>query len=222
MKKLDKTQTLLLSSLYLFLALLLGGSLFGARAAAQTTAVDYETNRAAYLEFVRGSLESGFMDEWRGRRPMQTMEDVNRYLNTFNLWAMACQDARYFNLNAAETKMLQTFRQTAAAIQTEAFPRLRDAFGPILRSQITQKDVSGRTIGQGCRIADFYGPPFSDAANIRNFHGQVKAVLIKLRFAQADYRLTAKGPAVQAITVSNFADDDMVVWLDGLKYQLVK
>ena len=233
MQALQKNQTMTSRTLYFLAALTICGFIFCGGARAQNQAadpppppeqgtVDPAENRAAFLNFVQGSLESGFMDEWRGQRPMKTMEDVGEYLSTFNLWAFACQDAPKFDLTADEAKLLAAFRQKAEAVQAEAFPKLRDAFGPILRKQIAQVQVSAITIGQGFKTVQFTGQPFSAAANIDEFHSQVQVVLYQLRFEKAEYK-TAKNTAVlKTVSISSLGDKDMVVWVDDLKYELIK
>lgn len=219
--------------LYFLILLLFCGLLFcgGTLANNQTVAtsltqeqpaVDPAANRAAFLNFVQGSLESGFMDEWRGRRPMQSMEDVGEYLSTFNLWAYACQDGSSFNLNADEARLLAAFRQKAESVQAEAFPKLRDAFGPILRKQIAQLQVSAVTSGPGFKTVRFSGQPFSTAGNIDEFHTQVNIVLLQLRFEKADYKAANNTPTLKTLPVSNLNDKEMVVWVDDLKYEVVK
>lgn len=188
----------------------------------EQAAIDSAENRAAFLNFVQGSLESGFMDEWRGRRPMKTMEDVGEYLSTFNLWAFACQDAPKFNLNADEAKLFAAFRQKAEAVQTEAFSKLRDSFGPILRKQIAQVQVSAITIGQNFRTVQFTGQPFAAAANIDEFHEQVKVVLFQLRFEKAEYKVAKNSTVLKTVPISTFKDKDLVVWEDDFKYELIQ
>lgn len=182
---------------------------------------DPAENRAAFLNFLQGSLESGFMDEWRGKRPMKTMNDVGEYLSTFNLWAYACQDAPKFDLNADEAKLLAAFRKKAESVQAEAFPKLRDNFGPVLRQQIAQAEVTARTVGDGFKNVDFAGQPFSVAANIDQFYEQVKIVLFQLRFAKADYKLTFKTGVLKSITVGNLKDTDMIVWVNDMEYERI-
>lgn len=204
-----------------------GGALADKQTAApppaqEQPAVDPAANREAFLNFVQGSLESGFMDEWRGRRPMQSMEEVGEYLSTFNLWAYACQDAASFKLNAEEARLLAAFRQKAEVVQAEAFPKLRDAFGPILRQQIAQLQVSAVTSGQGFKTVRFSGQPFSAAANIDEFHDQVKIVLFQLRFEKAEYKAARDTPTLKTLPVSSLNDNELVVWVDDLKYEVVK
>lgn len=222
MKALQKNKTMASTAVRFLMALMFCGLIFCGGALAQNQAtVDPAENRAAFLSFVQGSLESGFMDEWRGQRPMKTMEDVGEYLSTFNLWAFACQDAPKFNLTAEETKLLAAFRQKAEAVQAAAFPKLRDAFGPILRKQIAQVQVSAITIGQDFKTVQFTGQPFSSAANIDEFHGQVQVVLYQLRFEKADYKADKSGAVLKSVPISTLKDKNLVVWVGDLKYELV-
>lgn len=190
--------------------------------AIEQPALDSEANRTAYLNFVQGSLESGFMDEWRGQRPMQSMDDVGAYLSTFNLWAYACQDAASFNLNADEARLLAAFRQKAEVVQAEAFPKLRDAFGPILRKQITQLQVSAVTSGQSFKTVRFSGQPFSVTDNIDDFHGEVKGVLFQLRFEKAEYKAARDTSTLKTLPVGSLSDKALVIWEDDLQYAVVK
>lgn len=211
-------------SLCLLAVLIMCGMLCGGRAMAQDQqpqGPDPAENRAAFLNFLQGSLESGFMDEWRGKRPMKTMNDVGEYLSTFNLWAYACQDAPKFDLTENETKLLRDFRRKAESVQAEAFPKLRDNFGPVLRQQISQVEVTARTIGDGFKNVEFAGQAFNAAANIDQFHEQVKIVLFQLRFVKADYKLTFKSGVLRSVPVGTFKDTDMIVWLNDLDYELI-
>lgn len=191
-------------------------------AQAQQDAPSPEENRAAYLNFLQGSVESGFMDEWRGQRPMKSMEEIGEYMANFNIWAFACRDAESFNLNAQEKQFLANFRKKAQAVQTEAFPKLRDAFGPVLRQQIKQFEINARTIGKGYRKVEFSGQPFSNADNIDQFHDQVVVVLSQLRFSAADYKVERGQALVRSITVGDLKDGDMILWMDDFNYELIK
>ena len=187
----------------------------------EQAAPDPAQNRAAFISFVQGSLESGFMDEWRGAHPMKTMDEINKYLSTFNLWAYACQDAPKFALNAEETTLLNAFRKKAQDVQNQAFPKLRDAFGPILRQQAQLHNVSARTVGLKFKLVEFYGQPFSAMANINQFNARVRIALFQLRFEKADYKLTRNSEALRSIEISAFKDSDMVVWHDDTEYEVI-
>lgn len=185
--------------------------------------VDPAANRAAYLRYVQSVLESGFMDEWRGGRPMKSMEQIADYLAAFSIWAFACQDAPRFNLNETENNLLTAFRKKAEAVQAEALPKLRDAFGPILRAQLKELEIGARTLGKSFIVAEFTGAPFGMEENILQFHEQVRMVLFQLRFKQADYKVTKDGTLLKSIAVSDFKDTDLIAWQDeDLNYNIVK
>lgn len=208
---------------FLMILIFCGGALADTQMpAAEQPGIDPAANRAAFLDFVQGSLESGFMDEWRGQRPMQSMEDVGEYLSIFNLWAYAYQDGTGFNLNTDEAKLLAAFRQKAEVVQAEAFPKLRDAFGPILRKQIAQLEISAVTSGQGFKTVRFSGRPFSVADNIDDFHAEVKVVLFQLRFEKAEYKADRNAPTLKTLPVSSLNDKALVIWEDNLQYEEVK
>lgn len=185
--------------------------------------IDPAENRAGYINFITGSLQSGEMDKWRGTQPRKTAEDIVEYLGVFNMWAFACEDGPKFELNAQESKIFNDFKTKAKAVQTEALPKLRDAFGPVLRSQISEYDMTARTVGQGYKTVEFIGPMFADKAAVQEFHEMVKMSLVWLRFEKANYKATKDGKVESSVPVITLNDGDMVIWLEGSSnYRMVK
>lgn len=78
---------------------------------------------------IKRLMEEGSMDKWRGDVPMSTIDDIMDYLDTFREWGCMV----YGKPNADINGMPEfEFKKQVISIQTEAFPKLREAFGLVL------------------------------------------------------------------------------------------
>ncbi len=89
---------------------------------------------------------------------------------------------------AADEPEAARLRQSLAAVQRRAFPRFRDAYGPIARAKVWEDDMDVRTVGGGYRTIQFTGALFAANRNIAEFQRGVIETLQTLRFKRAEYR----------------------------------
>ena len=96
--------------------------------------------------------------------------------------------------------------------QKAAFPVLRDAYGPVMRSALWEANGSAKTIGAGYRTIEFVAPDFAANRNIAKFQEEIQPVLIRLRFTKVSYRWYDEASEYQYYTLKPPADDEVVIW----------
>ncbi|MDH3474296.1 MAG: hypothetical protein OEM59_11440 [Rhodospirillales bacterium] len=130
----------------------------------------------------------------------------------FSAWATIAEEGGRYELDKKERALLVRFKKRVAAVQARSLPRLRDAYGPILRKALWEVDISAKTFGKWFRVVQFVGGVFAANRNIKEFHSQVREGLVILRFNQARYMWYEQADEYQYFTIDTPKDTDLVIW----------
>lgn len=96
--------------------------------------------------------------------------------------------------------------------QVAAFPKLRDAYGPVMRAALWEANGTAKTIGAGFRTIEFSAPEFAANRNIAKFQTEVEPVLKRLRFTKVSYRWYEEASEYQYYTLTPPKDGEVVIW----------
>lgn len=152
--------------------------------------------------------------------------DINSFLTSketmvlgiaaFSVWAKIAEEGNEYSLNNSERVLLQKFKTKVSAFQSKAFPKMRDALGPIMRKSfrdynLSSADSSVKTFGKGFRTIEFSGRAYSTKANIKQFHSDLSQFLQQLRFKQARYKATKNASRYTYYDINGFEDVSLVI-----------
>ena len=115
-----------------------------------------------------------------------------------------------FAAEAADEPGAAELRRTLAEVQARAFPRFRDAYGPLARAKLWENDMEVRTGGRGFRTIQFTAGAFAANRNIAEFQQGVQEVLDLFRFKRAEYRWYRDAREYSTYTLETPADTDIV------------
>lgn len=83
----------------------------------------------ALIAELKQELESGRMDEWRGSKPLNSMNDIKHYLSTFWQWQDKIDKGEsYKGLFKDEKAILRAYKKEVGSIRAEALPGLKRAY----------------------------------------------------------------------------------------------
>lgn len=105
--------------------------------------------------------------------------------------------------------------------QKQNLPKIRDAYGPILRQLLWEDDITAKTVGDGFRTVELVGALFAANRNIQTAQETIHETLLKLRFTQARYRWYREADEFTYYKLEPPKDGDVVIW-SGTGYRLVK
>lgn len=132
-------------------------------------------------------MADGNMQAWAGAQPMNTLDDIDRYLDTFHSWGrmILSMDAR------TNDSVTNVFRREVIKIQTEAFPQLRLALYNIIMEQVgsNEKEISVELKGEDNKVIEFiwigkFSPPPDFVDNI---YQPFSAYWSPLRFSYVNF-----------------------------------
>ncbi|MGF7161261.1 hypothetical protein FHS85_002896 [Rhodoligotrophos appendicifer] len=106
----------------------------------------------------------------------------------FLIYANIYEDGAQYDLSSAESAKRQLFRQKAIKRQREAFPKLRDAVGPIFRQKFWELDIEVRTVGDGYRTVAFTGWQFAANKAKLAVYEPLREFLQILRFKRITFK----------------------------------
>lgn len=142
----------------------------------------------------------------------------------FSGWAETAEEGKEYNLFENQEKILSKFKRELSSLQRKALPRLRDAYGPVLRKELWENDISAKTIGKGYKIIEFVGGVFAANRNIKSFQeGLTKSkALIILRFNRTRYKWYKRADEYTYYDIDTPKDSDLVVFTDGGGYKVIE
>jgi len=85
-------------------------------------------------------------------------------------------------------KLWQTAYRQQIKFQTTHYPRMRDAFGPVMRKKLWEHNMEVKTVGKGFRRVIFTAAAFANNARIKQFHEGIGVMLSDYRFKRVDYK----------------------------------
>lgn len=150
------------------------------------------------------------------------LDSIKSGLSRIERWVELYRDGMIFAYDEqAQGKRNDLYLATSKK-QAELLPKLRDAFGPAARNALWEHDGSAKTTGKGFTTVDFVSHMFAANRNIKAFHTEVREVLMKLRFKRAQYRWFEQAAEYTYYDLDSPDDTDVVQWLSGGSFNLVK
>lgn len=140
----------------------------------------------------------------------------------FSAWAMVAEEGEKFTLNDEEKELLKKFKSKISDVQSNALPKLRDAYGPAARKSLWEHDLSAKTFGAGFRIIEFVGSAFAANRNIKEFQTNISNVLHRLRFKQSRYKWYKEADEYTYYDINSHDDSKLIVWVEGGRYREVE
>lgn len=129
----------------------------------------------------------------------------------FNEWAKVADEAPS-SLSEADTAKRKQFLATLSSKQRQAFPALRDAYGPAMRKALWEADGKAKTFGKGYRTVEFISGAFAANRNIKSFHEDLHQTLMQMRFTRAQYKWLDADVEYSYYMLSPPDDSEVVVW----------
>ena len=145
-----------------------------------------EAEANAYLAQVEREIAG--LDNFDVSTYTASKETITIGLALFSVWADLARKASHHKLSPSQKKRVEVYRNKVRRVQANSLPRLRDAYGPVLRKSLWQFDMEASTYGAGYRTIEFVGGVFAANRNIEEFHGQMRETLHQLRFKEARYK----------------------------------
>lgn len=146
-----------------------------------------------------------------------SMSGFGEFLARVERYATFIADIEQTEGDAEDARRLGRLRGEIEAFQSREFPRVRDAFGPMLRRDLWIDDASARTFGPGFRTIEFTSSRYVLNRNIQSDYMQAIDTLALLRFETVIFRTSENGRAVRyTLGVRSPEDSEIVVWRNGL------
>jgi hypothetical protein len=141
-----------------------------------------------------------------------TPESIIILVAVFDGWAQLYERGGPYGLSPQQEAERQAFKKTLSAKQLEAFPLLRDAYGPAMRRKLWIADGKAKTFGAALKTIEFVSGSFAANRNIQAFHDKAVSVLARLRFARVQYKWVDADVEYTYYEVSAPKDSDVVTW----------
>lgn len=162
------------------------------------------------------------LDKYKVDTYLESKDSIILGMALFSAWAMIAEEGEQFTLSDEEKALLKRFKMTVSSVQSKAFPRLRDAYGPAVRKALWEHDISAKTFGAGFRTIEFVGGVFAANRNIKEFQTNISDVLHQLRFKQSQYKWYKGADEYTYYDIKSHADTKLIVWVEGGRYREVK
>lgn len=170
-----------------------------------------EVINADYIEQLHREVAS--LDEYKVDDHLASKDSIILGVALFNAWAMIVNKGNMLSLNEEETALLEEFKSKLSDIQTKAFPKLRDSYGPALRAFLWENNISAKTFGSGYRVIEFVGGTFASNRNIKEFQVNMSDILLQMRFKQSRYKWYNKASEYTYYDMDSHDDSALIMWL---------
>ena len=140
----------------------------------------------------------------------------------FILWTKLAADGNALSLNANQRMILSDFKSQVSGVQAAAFPRMRDAFGPIWRKVFQKADVNIRTVGPGYRTIEVIGAAFADDQMKKEFTDLFWKTLHIFRFKRLTFKWHKDADDYTYDDIKSPDDRDLVTWEQGTRWRKVE
>ena len=184
------------------------------------TPMSKDQQQREYLERVKREADS--MKNFRVDQYLTSKDTLVLVVALFGAWVQIIDEGKNYDLSSEEAKEVAKLKSLVARTQVQAFPKIRDKFGPAMRDQLWEHNISARTIGKGYKVAEFTGVLFASNANIKEWQGQVQELMIALRFNQIRYKWYDGADEYTYIDLKSPPDSALVVLLDGGGYRILE
>lgn len=143
------------------------------------------------------------------------VDGINLGVILIGAWSLAYEDGQRLPLDDETKKLRQDFRKALVKVQTNVFPKLRDAYGPAMSRKLWEADGSARTIGKGYRTIELVSVAFARNVNIKDFQTNWQENFRLLRFTRARYKWIKEASEFQYYDMEPPKDSDIVKWNDN-------
>jgi hypothetical protein len=180
-----------------------------AREAAELAAL-YDRNKSDYLTQLASEIVE--LGRFNARSLTGSKEQIIAALNRIDGWASFIDKGTAFRLTPQQEAQRTDMRRRLSALQVQAFPVLRDAYGPLMRQVLWEHDAKMRTFGPGFRTVEVISAHFAANRNIQQIHNTVEAAFTRMRFTRAQYKWLDANVEYSYYSLASPADGDVVVW----------
>lgn len=149
---------------------------------------------------------------------LKSAEDIRKALDIVEGMTVLYDKGFTMGFGKADKDLHVQLQATLIDEQQRIFPRLRDAFGPIMRAGLSGEGVSAVTTGEGYRSIRFTSEKFGDVAAVSDFHGQIHELLVRLRFSEASYMVSALDNEYALVEIKSMPDSQLT--MNPLKHKV--
>lgn len=192
--------------------------------AANSTASQPDKTQAEKKEDYIAKLkrEVDGLEKYKVENYLESKDSITLGVALFSAWAMIAEEGERYTLNDDEKALLTKYKSKVSSVQSKAFPRLRDAYGPAVRNALWEHDLSAKTFGAGFRTIQFVGAAFAANRNIKEFQTNISDILHQLRFKQSQYKWYKEANEYTHYDIKSHDDKKLIVWVEGGRYREVK
>lgn len=178
------------------------------------------SNKDEYIAKLKREIAG--LDKFKVDTYLESKDFIIIGVALFSAWAMIAEEGEKYSLNNEEITLLKQFKSKLSSVQSSAFPKLRDAYGPAARNALWEHDLSAKTFGTGFRTIEFVGGTFAANRNIKEFQTNISDVLHKLRFKQSRYKWYKEADEYTYYNINSNDDNKLIIWLENSQYREVK
>jgi len=173
-----------------------------------------------YLEQVRRELKS--LSKFSVRTHTKSKDSIMTCLLLFGSWTLIVEEAAGYRIESKEhLDLVSKMKKEVRRVQRLAFPKLRDAYGPLVRKDLWEDDMSAKTFGARFTVIEFVGRAFAANRNIKKWNQRVRETLRMLRFKQVRYKWIKSATEYTYFTLDAKPDDALIIWKGGTSYREV-
>lgn len=172
----------------------------------------------AYVEQQKKELED-FKNQLKREIEVFKTFDGNKYrgdvsaiqteLVIFAAWAGEIRRAEYSS-DIEVRRLGKTLKAKVINLQKSEFPKLRKAYGAILKEKLWVENINVKTIGTGYTILEFEGGVFASNKNIQDTQETFRDMLNQLRFKRTNYKWYEYDDEYTYYSMKTGKDSDLV------------
>lgn len=178
-----------------------------------------EDKISSYIDLIKS--ETPLVATFNAREHGDSIKSIMMGLALLNVWVGIYDEGASLNLPADKEAIRQSFKKSISKKQAEAFPVLRDLFGPAMRKQLWEADGKARTFGKGFRTIDLISAAFAANRNIKTIHEELYPSLMMLRFTRAQYKWLDANVEYSYYPLKPPSDSALVVWNKNGSYRKI-
>lgn len=135
------------------------------------------------------------------------MEVMSIVVDSFNVGAKLVHEARNMTLDQDEVSRVEKMRGALIQRQLQAFPLMRQKFGPLIARKLWVNDIEATTKGGRYSTIEFVGGRFAAHRDIEEAQTGVEAGLKRLRFNRSQYKWIPSEGEFTFYPIDSPADD---------------
>lgn len=179
-----------------------------------------QKNKDDYIATLSRQIDE--LNKYKIERYTNSKDSIITAISIFSAWVMIAEEGKKFTFNDEEKLLLKNFKDKLSFVQSRAFPKLRDAYGPALRKVLWEHDITAKTFGSGYRTIQFVGGIFAANRNIADFQEKISNILQQLRFNEARYKWFKEEDEYTYYDIKSPGDRKLIIWNEGGSYREVK